>query len=299
MRIDNKLITSVECLKKHFNFPEIFSNIDIFVRDLSPNNIPYFDESSKLLYDIISAPQFVQVVDNRLVYFDDDHVYILKYNEESILEHTSLSEYTFEDKIRIVALYELIGQQVDYTQVKTQVLDSSLDEDIVLTRDQTLVTIESKKTEKLFHRLIRTKYDANSETEYCVGDMKLKAGSIAYGLFSRFGLYKMIKPFYSNNSYKLRLIDNGGSAVLRVTDIANNQEQLIKEVKSFCTLGDDNYLYIANNRLYSHHNNKLEQAISRQIGILDIPLAVEVVGEDIIVTMQDSTEKIINYIKML
>ena len=99
--------------------------------------------------------------------------------------------------------------------------------------------------------------------------------------------------------YKLRLIDNGGSAVLRVTDIANKQEQLIAEVKSFCTLGDDNYLYIANNRLYSHHNNKLEQAISRQIGILDIPLAVEVVGEDIIVTMQDSTEKIINYIKML
>lgn len=299
MKIDNKLITSVDCLKKHFNFQEIFSNIDIFVRDLSPNNIPYFDESSKLLYYIISAPQFVQVIDNRLVYFDDDHVYILKYNEESILEHTSLSEYTFEDKIRIVALYELIGQQVDYTQVKTQVLDSSLDEDLVLTRGQTLMTIESKKTDNLFYRLIRTQDDANSETEYCVGDMKLKAGSIAYGLFSKFGLYKMIKPVYSNNYYKLRLIDNGGNVVLRVTDIANNQEQLIKDVKSFCTLGDDNYLYIANNRLYSHHNSKLEKEISKHISIFDIPLAVDVIKENIVVTMQDGTEKLINYIKML
>lgn len=299
MRIDNKLITSVDCLKKYFNFQEIFSNIDIFVRDLSPNNIPYFDESSKLLYYIISAPQFVQVADNRLVYFYDDYVYILKYNEESILEHTSLSEYTFEDKIRIVALYELIGKQVDYTQVKTQVLDSSLDEDLVLTRGQTLMTIESKKTDNLFYRLIRTQDDANSETEYCVGDMKLKAGSIAYGLFSRFGLYKMIKPFYSNNSYKLRLIDNGGSAVLCVTDIANKQEQLIAEVKSFCTLGDDNYLYIANNRLYSHHNSMLQKEISKHISIFDIPLAVEVIKENIVVTMQDGTEKIINYIKVL
>ena len=299
MRIDNKFITSVECLKKHFNFPEIFSNIDIFVRDLSPNNIPYFDESSKLLYDIISAPHFAQVEGDSFVFLPDNQVYILKSNEISILEHSALSEYTLGDKIRIVALYELIGQQVDYTQVETQALDSPLDEDIVLTRGQSLVIIESKKTEKLFYRLIRTKYDANSETEYCVGDMKLKAGSIAYGLFSRFGLYKMIKPFYSNNSYKLRLIDNGGSAVLRVTDIANKQEQLMPEVKAFCTLGDDNYLYIANNRLYSHHNSKLEKEISKHISIFDTPLAVEVIEENIVVTMQDSTEKIINYIKIL
>lgn len=299
MRIDNKLITSVECLKKHFNFPEIFSNIDIFVRDLSPNNIPYFDESSKLLYDIISTPHFAQVEGDSFVFLPDNQVYILKSNDISILEHSALSEYTLEDKIRIVALYELIGQQVDYTQVKTQVLDSSLDEDLVLTRGQTLMTIESKKTDNLFYRLIRTQDDANSETEYCVGDMKLKAGSIAYGLFSRFGLYKMIKPFYSNSSYKLRLIDNGSNVVLRVTDIANNQEQLITGVKSFCILGDDNYLYIANNRLYSHHNSMLQKEISKHISIFDIPLAVEVIKENIVVTMQDGTEKIINYIKVL
>lgn len=295
MKIDNKLITSVDCLKKHFNFHEVFSNIDIFVRDLSPNNIPYLDESSKLLYNIISAPQFVQVDGNRFVFLRDDQVYVLKNNKETILEHITLSEYTFEDKIRIVALYELIGQAVDYTQVKTQIIDSSSDDNIVLTRGQSLVTISSIKAEQLFYRLIRTKDDVNSGVEYCVGDLKLKSGSIAYGLFSKLGLYKMIKPFYSNNSYKLRLIDNGSSVALRVTDIANNQEQLVTEVKSFCTLGEDNYLYIANNRLYSHHNSRLEREIGKHICIFDTPLAVEVIGENIVVTMQDGTEKLINY----
>ena len=291
MKIDNSIITSLDCLKRHFNFRELFGKIDIFVRDLSPENIPYGDRGAELLYKIIASPQGVKVAEGTFI-CDSGESYLLKHNEVEIFDSPTLSGYTMQDKIRIVALYELVGIPVEPSQVEMQVVDALAEGDILLSRGQSIAFAAGNHSE-LVCRLIRV---ADTAVEGCrVGDITLQAGGMAYGLFSNAGLCKVLKSHCSNSSYRLRLTEWGDRIVLRVTDIAQGQEMTMAGVCSFCTIGDDNYLYIANNQVYSHHDYKLGQRLRTCVGLLDTPIAVEVVGDEVVVTMQEGTVRKFNY----
>lgn len=292
MKIANSLITSLACLKRHFAFREVFNNIDIFVRDLSPQNIPYGDKSAELLYAIIATAGSVTLQEGKLV-TEAGQSYALKHNEASIFDHAALQGYTLQEKIRIVALYELVGRAVECGQIGNSEINSLSEGDVLLTAGQSLTAVGKLGDGELVCRLIRV--DSSAQQGCRVGDMVLKAGAVAYGLFSKAGLYKVLAPMCNNSAYLMRLTEGRGGVELRITDICQGQEQVVRDVCSFCTIGDDNYLYIANNQVYSHHGRDLGQLLKTKIGILDIPMAVEVVGDMVVITMQDGSELKINY----
>ena len=295
MHINEKLITSIESLKRHFDFQVVFSNIDIFIRDFKPNEIPYFDEASKLLYRIIASPQTTKIDSNNIIY-NENETYKLKHNDESVFNNVALSDYTAEDKIRIIALYELIDKPVDYGQIQPLTSSTLSEGELILMKGQSLTFVKADPPAEIYSRLIRI--NKNVESELKLGEIILNAGNITFGLFSKSGLYKLLKPYDCNSTYELRLLEKGGNISLCVTDQINNQEHVLLGVQSFCAFGEDNYLYIANNQVYSHHDYQLQKRLKDEISILDTPMAVEIIQGEIIITMKDCTEKRIMYKKL-
>ena len=160
-------------------------------------------------------------------------------------------------------------------------------------KGQSLSIVKVDVPEELYCRLIRI--NKHVDAEFRIGQTSLKAGSIAYGLFSKSGLYKLLKPYDCNNAYELQLVEEGNRILLCVTDKINKQEYKLAGIKSFCTFGKDNYIYISNNQVYSQHDYQLQKKLNNEIGILDIPLAVEIANDVIIITMNNGIEKRINY----
>lgn len=293
MKIKNSLITSIACLKRHFDFREVFNNIDIFVRDLSPQNIPYQTKRAELLYTIIANPSAVAIKENTLAIAGGE-AYALQHNEVSIFNNQALQGYQIEDQIRIVALFELVGSAVDSSQIGTLVVDNLTNEDVVLSADYLLPLVNKvDASSELVGRIIRV--DSRVARDIKVEDVTLKPDGVAYGLFSKAGMYKVLKPASSNSRFSMKLTNSGGVVKLRIADISYQQEQEIAGVYSFCAFGEDNYLYIANNQVYSYQDPQLSQLLKSKVGILDIPMAVEVIGGVIVVTMQNGTELKINY----
>ena len=65
MKISNNLITSIACYRKNFEFHAVWSQLKVFLRDMSPQDVPYPDAASMLLYSIIKEPSMVNVVNNQ------------------------------------------------------------------------------------------------------------------------------------------------------------------------------------------------------------------------------------------
>ena len=65
MKISNNLITSIACYRKHFEFHAVWSQLKVFLRDMSPQDVPYPDSTSELLYNIIKDPAMVTVANDQ------------------------------------------------------------------------------------------------------------------------------------------------------------------------------------------------------------------------------------------
>jgi hypothetical protein len=154
--------------------------------------------------------------------------------------------------------------------------------ELILMKGQSLSIVKVDVPAELYSRLIRI--NKHVDAEFRIGQTSLKAGSIAYGLFSKSGLYKLLKPYDCNNAYELQLVEEGNRILLCVTDKIYKQEYKLVGIKSFCAVGKDNYIYVANNKVYSQHDYQLQKELNNEIGILDIPLAVEIVNGEIIIT---------------
>ena len=65
-------------------------------------------------------------------------------------------------------------------------------------------------------------------------------------------------------------------------------------VKSFCVIGKDNYAYVENEMVYSHHNEILAKRIKDVVGFLNIPLFIQLNDNIIVITMKNGTVKHVN-----
>lgn len=286
MRIGRYLITSVECLRRHFDFKVVMGSLKIFIRDLSPERVPYPDHQSRVLYRAIANPEGVAVEGGILKV--EEESYTLQHNSAEVFDNPILSSYTDLERIRVVALFELASKGVDSSAMGVRAENSGSDSDIVLRQSERLDIVgRYADMGELRYRLI--KVDSRVSSPCKVGDITLEAGRSAWGLFSKHGLYKTLSPIAQNETYIIKLSQDGSHSV--VTDRIYKHVERLEGVRAFCTVGRDNYLYIANNRVYSHHDEALGQLLSQSISMLDIPVAVDVAGGKIVITLSDGTEK--------
>ncbi len=293
MKISNNLITSVACYRKHFEFHAVWSQLKVFLRDMSPQDVPYPDSTSELLYYIIKDPAMVTVVNDQFqVKETADNPFSL--NKVTSLNLQAIKKETADDKIRILALFELAGQVIKEEYFENEAFNPDGAKELILSNGHTLKVVEQDYAgQDLILRQI--KVDAKSFCSSVVDGVEIQPGKFVYGVFSKLGLHKVLNPIAQNDMYRLRVSMNASGIV--ETLVQNKQDGTlshIPDVKSFCIIGKDNYAYVDNEMVYCHHNEILAKRIKDVVGFLDSPLFIQLDENKIVITMKDGSLKCVN-----
>lgn len=293
MKISNNLITSIACYRKHFEFHAVWSQLKVFLRDMSPQDVPYPDSTSELLYNIIKDPAIVTVANNQFqIKGVVDNPFSL--NSVASLELQAIKKETADDKIRILALFELAGQVIKEEYFENEAFNPDGAKELILSNGHTLKVVEQDYAgQDLILRQI--KVDAKSFCSSVVDGVEIQPGKFVYGVFSKLGLHKVLNPIAQNDMYRLRVSMNASGIV--ETLVQNKQDGTlshIPDVKSFCIIGKDNYAYVDNEMVYCHHNEILAKRIKDVVGFLDSPLFIQLDENKIVITMKNGTVKCVN-----
>jgi len=288
MRISKHFITSIPSYRKHFNFRCIWNQLDVFVRDMSPDSIYYPDQLCRDLYDIVANPWH---------YKDEDpeHKGLDKYfkiNETSVLDSHVLKDEAYEDRLRIIALFELAGIAFNEKDYSKDILISDGDADIILSHGQTLKVSKMEGTAKELH-VRPIKVDSSSSTVCTIGEHKIPPGSMVYGVFSDSGLHHIIDHSACNEVYELYLSCSKDGVRTIVKNKIESTVKHLNNVISFCVVGDYDYAYIANAKVYCGNNPALAKKLAEQIRIFDEPIMVQSDRENLYITMTDGSQKTI------
>lgn len=288
MRISNKFITSIPCYRRHFDFKCIWSQLDVFVRDMSPEIVFYPDDKSRKLYAIIADPSSYDRSAS------DINKSLFTINDQSILDSEELMAEKFEDRVRIVALFELAEAEFDVQAYSKDILLSPGSHDIVLSHGQSLKIDESEsETRGLQVRQIRV--DSNSSSFCTVGGYELAPGGVAYGVFEENKLRHVIEPVCYNKAYKIYLSFTDGTAKTIIESRDGYYVRHLDGVVSFCTIGQDDYAYIANGKVYCGNDPHLAKELSGLISIFETPIVVQSDGVKLYITLADGTKKSVNH----
>ena len=104
-----------------------------------------------------------------------------------------------------------------------------------------------------------------------------------------------MNPIVQNEEYRLRLsINASGTIETLVHNKLDGTQSHMPNVKSFCIIGKDNYAYVDNEMVYSHHNEIIAKRIKDVVGFLDSPLFIQLDDNKIVITMKDGTVKYVN-----
>lgn len=293
MKISNKLITSIACYRKHFEFHAVWSQLKVFLRDMSPQEVPYHDETSELLYNIIKNPSMVNIVNNQFQVQGAD-VNIFSLNNAASLDLQEIKKETYEDKIRILALFELAGQVIKPECFTNETFSFDGEKELILLNGQSFKVVEQDYAgQELILRQI--KVDARSFCSSVVDGVEIQPGKFAYGVFSKVGLHKVLSPTVQNEKYRLRLsVNASGSIETLVHNKLDGTQNHMLNVKSFCIIGKDNYVYVENEMVYCHHDETIAKRIKDVVGFLDSPLFVQLDDNKIVITMKDGYVKYVN-----
>ena len=292
MKISNNLITSIACYRKHFEFHAVWSQLKVFLRDMSPQDVPYPDATSELLYDIIKDPAMVTVTNGQFqVKGSVDNPFSL--NNAASLDLQAIKKETAEDRIRILALFELAGQVMARECFANEVFSLDGENELILSNGHSLKVVEQDYAgQDLILRQI--KVDAHSSCYSVVDGVEIQPGKFAYGVFSKLGLHKVLSPIVQNEEYRLRLSINASGTIETLVHNKDGTKSHMPNVKSFCIIGKDNYAYVDNEVVYCHHNEILAKRIKDVVGFLDSPLFIQLDDNKIVITMKDGNVKYVN-----
>ncbi len=293
MKISNNLITSIACFRKHFEFHAVWSQLKVFLRDMSPQDMPYSDVTSESLYNIIKDPSMVNVVNNQFQVKGAD-VNPFSLNCVASLELQAIKKESPDDRIRILALFELAGQVIKEEYFKNEIFNLDGAKELILSNGHSLKVVEQDYAgQDLILRQI--KVDAKSFCPSVVDGVKIKPGDFAYGVFSKLGLHKVLNPIAENDVYRLRVSVNASGIIeTLVHNKLDGTRISLPNVQSFCTIGKNNYAYIENQMVYCFHNETLAKRIRDAIGFWGNPLFVYSTKEWMQVIMKDGTMKLID-----
>jgi hypothetical protein len=301
MKIGGHFITSLASYRKHFDFNSVWAQLDVFIRDMSPENVPYLkennvDNDAKLVFEGIAFPANLKIENNSIVLVTEANkeVQLLKINNQSALELEFFEDFSFIDRARILLLFELAEiniASISLSQSNTSFADAC---QISLCNGSSIKVIEGGHGEQKLH-LRKIYVDSQSCYSSTVDGVEIQPGKFVYGVFSKVGLHLILPPIVQNAVYKIWLSEKNNGNI--ETIVFNKRDDTISHminVKSFCTVGKDNYAYIENNVVYCQHDENLAKKLAKAVGILDRPLFVESDNDFIFITFNNGVIKKIN-----
>ena len=297
MKIGGHFITSLSAYRKHFDFYSVWKQISIFLRDMAPTEVPYLKDAKKdkdalYIYEAIACPNRLKLTENALVYISDgnDEIQLLKSNDLSFLNLESISEYKLEDKLRMALLCELADRNICSELGSSNIGITEHSDYIVLNNGSTINLVDYALTGRQLY-LKPITVDKHSTCSSIIGDYELLPDKFVIGVFSESGLHKILNPIAQNETYLLKITGDTLNCKMSVLDKVEDTISYFDGVSSFCSIGNEDFAYVTNNRVYLYNNYGLHKLINSQITILDAPLYIEVDNNKLVITMKDGSRK--------
>lgn len=288
MKINNQLITSLQAFKTQFSFIEIWSKIDIAVRDLSPSKLHYKNAADINFYRVFKSPDLCKIVNNSIEFIDGDIIFTINSEELGFLD--GLIE---ANKIRIIALYCLARKNipVEIFELAAPVIAGNEDEILLKFGNQIkLSDIPITPNMELTYKLIKVSPDAT--TKSTVGDITLEPGQATFGVFSGNKLVAVSPAEASNNAFYLKYMVSQESVRLIVYD---QQSGLIvakyPKAHYFTLIGDNNFAVIDGLSVMCFVDEDLNRRIRRSIECLSAPQIIVADERVLTITYKDGTKK--------
>lgn len=292
MRLNNKLITSLDALRANFNIHEIWNKLDIAVRDLSPEKIHYSSDDEIVYYSLLAHKEEAEIDSDFNVTIQGRKINVtLTTDEKNYLEKLSP-----HDAVAVIALYKLTNKKIDREVQKLSL------ENIDLQRDKIILeygaSIKISKLSSLDNTPLVSKQitvSTNQSIPSKVGNIKLNPGDSTYGVFQGNKLIALSPTQAYNHAFALSYqLNEKGKLLLRVTDRHTGIIIIeYEEVHFYTLLGDNDFIVIDGLLVRCFTNENLNNHLRRSVSLVRKPTIVSIIEDIITITYQDcSTLKI-------
>ncbi len=290
MKLNDKVISSLDSLRVNFDFIEIWNKRSIAIRDLSPSLIYYPNKGMIAYYEAFAHPENVINNNGVLVLHCVDTDIDLSMNIEDKL----LSKYSMVERIQILALHKLAD--VPLTDVISNAIVDTITvnaNEIILDNGQSLSCVRSQKECGPFsHKPIFVRDTSKKKSK--VGDYYLEPGQMTYGVFCDGVLVDVVAPYATNSSFHLEyeLIDNNITLVV-LDNATNNQVAKYSNAHYYALLGETDFIVINGLIVSCFNNEDLNNRLRQTIVKAKSPEIVKVNENVLQVVYKDNTKEII------
>ncbi|GEM_PF-4039012 len=289
MKINNKIISSLDSLKANFDFIEIWNKRKVAIRDLSPLHM-YYPDNLVVYYEAFANPDKVANNNGKLMFHKENEDIELSLD----IDNKFLEKFSFMDRVQILALYTIADMQV--SEIVSDVLIDivSIDSDKIILQNGSSI-IYGKKTlgdQQLTHKAIIV--PASSKKSSKVGNISLSPGQMTFGVFCGKELIDVVPPCDENNTYRLEYEMFDDNVILTVTDIATcNQVAKYKNAHYYALLGETDFIVIDGLLVQCFTNEDLNNRLRQNVIKPKGPEFLKLEGSVIHVIYKDNSEEII------
>lgn len=311
MRLNNRLISSLDAFRRNYSFLEVWNKLNVFLRDLSPQNINYYDDEKEQ----DEKPLYLAISDPSLYRFNDDGELINIKERQKITCFDSLTKdeqqiicgLNNDDKVRVAAITRLAQTAITDDILKQITTTSSLfeqnnDKEIILDVWQSIPL--SQITNNNFEKKLRSvfvsvkgkdKENPFNESYAKVGDIKLKPGEKTIGVFCGNRLIAACPHKAENRKYRLVFEEIDNCIGLKVYDRSSGKvETIFPNARFFTMIGDNNFAVVEEGLVNTYQNVNLDKKIRTKVNILKKPIMVNVKDDILIITYENGSEELID-----
>lgn len=291
MKVNGKIISSLQDLSHNFNFFEVWQKLSVFKRDINPSVVS-FSEDQQEYYDFLISAENVELSPDTMTLGD-----MTKVLTESQIEVSKISDFSIADRVRIISLFAIVDKEIPLNQLKELLRPlSDFGDTIRLSNGKSIPLYEGEiNCDNLTTKKIIVL--ASSPNESRIGDVILKPGEATYGVFANDRLIKVCPNEQYNLSYHLKfhLLNNDETKMI-VTNLSTGS--IIAEYPEctyFGTLRHDNFIIINKGNVDCFNDQHLMNMIRKKIGFIDEPQFFDISSDIITVTLKNGKRIIINY----
>ena len=291
MKINGKIISSIQDLRQNFNFIELWQKLPVFQRDLNPTNVSYTEED-KSIYDFFINADKVTINNDSMQL--GNNIKHLSNDQKPILEINELSQ---SDRVKIIALFTLVKKEIPLNLIKVLFKPiSEYGDSLCLSYGKSISLCDNPQingdltTKKIFVL-------PSSINESQIGNVILKPGEVTYGIFAKDSLVNVCPNEQVNQSFHLKfhLLPDYRTKLV-VTNISTGS--IIAEYPDctyFSPLRDNNFILINKGLVECFHDSYLMNTIRKKIELIDEPQYFEINDTAIIFTLKKGNKVKINY----
>ncbi len=302
MKINDKHFSSLTGLRENFDFNEVWSRLDTFIRNASPDKILYNSETlaeDAKYFSMIASPEAYSLKSSEtslgIADKDDNVVTEIKPHESELL-----AKLDHNEQIQLIALARLCRFDINAKIIDAVSYKVPIDNDtIILDYGQSLKLYDNPYDAELQSKKIIVSRDATKSS--VVGNVSLKPGQGTFGVFSGDKLVYVCPLEQSNDAFRLesRLLPDNTIEVNVIDRRDSTICRTYKDCKSFAVLGSNGYLAINHHKIECNNGDDgiLQNTINDKISCLDVVLSIEVDlrYRSITITLANNDKKYITY----